>query len=182
MQPQNQDTPIRIALVCIVILFAGVIFYVHHVTVTREASATSNVQPTKYKNNIYEVSLEFPADWQPVDQNTFNSYSGGNGFFTLEVSNAKNTSVASMAQKDIADVAHVYGSAPTTSSLVVDGQSAVLITPSGDQDSSLRGQAELIVNYPALVTISGQVYTYLILQDDKTHIVDIARSLVFTTN
>jgi|SRR6185312_4905752 len=178
MQPSSQDNSVRLFLLIVLIIFGGVIFYVHHVTVTREATVAAP-QPTKYKNNIYDVSLEFPADWQPTSDTTFNSYSGSSGFFNLSVSNAQNTSVSALAKSDADDTAHPYGSAPTTSSLVVDGQPAVIITPSSDQDSSLEGRAEMIVEYPKPISVSGQTYDYLILQADKVHITDIARSLTF---
>jgi hypothetical protein len=180
MPSQNQDNSIRLILVFILIVFAAVIFYVHQVTVTREADVPAP-QPTEYKNNIYGVSLEFPADWQPASSNTFDSYSGTSGFFSLSVSSAADSSVSALAKKDTDDIAHPYGSSPTTSSLVVDGQPAILITPSSDQDVSLDGRAELIVEYPKPVIISGQVYMYLILQADKVHITDIARSLTFAS-
>jgi TolB protein len=180
MQPNTEDNSIRLILLCIVILFAGVIFYAHHVTVSRE-TMVATPQPTKYKNNIYQISLEFPTDWQPASDTTFDSYSGVSGFFNLSISNAKDSSISALAEKDTSDIAHVYGSVPTTSSLVVDGQSAVLIMPSSDQDPSLRGQSELIVAYPTPITVSGEVYMYLILQADKAHIVDIAHSLTFTS-
>jgi len=178
MKPENSDNSIRLILLVILIIFGGVIFYVHELTVARE-SAVSVAQPTKYKNNIYQVSLEFPADWQPTGDSVFDSYYGTSGFFKLAVSNAKNTTVSALAEKDIKDIAHPYGSAPTTGSIVVGGQAAVLVTPSSDQDVSLHGRSELIVEYPKPVMISGQVYTYLIVQADKTHITDIARSLTF---
>lgn len=178
MQPNSQDNSVRLILLVILIIFGGVIFYAHQVTVSRENTIAAP-QPTKYKNNIYQVSLEFPPDWQPTSDSTFDSYSGSNGFFNLTVSSAKDTSVAALAQKDTSDIAHTYGSSPTTSSLIVDGQSAILITPSSDQDPSLEGQAEVIVEYPKPISVTGQIVTYLILQADKVHITSIARSLTF---
>lgn len=178
MEPNTQDRSVRLILLVILIIFGGVIFYVHQINVARQSVVVAP-QPTKYKNNIYQISLEFPADWQPASNSTFNSYSGSSGFFSLSVSNAKNTSISALAKKDTSDTAHQFGSAPTTSSIVVDGQSAVLVIPSSDQDVSLRGRSELIVGYPKPVTISGQVYAYLIVLADKDHITDIARSLVF---
>lgn len=176
METERTSSLVRWALLGIVLLFTGVILFSHHVTTTRENQVGTPL-PTKYSNYVYKVSLEYPADWQPnlePDGYNYYKYNGADGFFSLSATTSSGVSINTLANKQKGQ----YGASPVISSRSIDGQDARLITPSVSSGAS-NDQAELIVQYPKSVVISGQSYNYLIIQADVGHVETIADSIRF---
>ncbi len=135
-----------------------------------------------YSNPVFAVSLEHPADWEPVPgygspETGEIKYAGTTGFFQI---NAMDTETIDMAAS--AEAYHKlqpYGSQPSIESLQIQGQEARLITPSADQPAGMGYQAGLIVRYPQPVNISGTPVRFFILWADQAHIRALAETIRF---
>ncbi len=156
------------------------------------ATEQSQVFPTRtpyldmwvtYSNPVFAVSLQHPADWEPVpgygSPETGDIKVGGvSGFFQI---NAMDTDSIDMAAS--AEAYHKlqpYGSQPVIESLQIQGQEARLILPSDDQPAGMGYQSGLIVRYPQPVNISGTPCHFFILWADQAHIRTLAETLRFT--
>lgn len=128
-----------------------------------------------YANQTYKVTFGYPADWTPVSEER---YEGTDGFFMVGAVGGPMV-IQEVCQNEAFHVLRPYGTSPTIQRLTLRGQEACLILPSTDQPQEMRGQAALIVRYPAPVTIGGQVYQYFILYADRNHIREFADSLEF---
>ena len=134
---------------------------------------------TTYSNPVFAVSLEYPADWQPIprygSQETGETRFGNiNGFFHIS---SMDTDTIDMAVA--AEAGHIlqpYGPNPTIESLQIQGQEARLILPSAGQ----QYQAAIIIRYPQPVTVSGTPCRFFILWADQPHIRTIAQTIQFT--
>jgi TolB protein len=138
-----------------------------------------------YSNPVYRISLQYPADWQPVPG--FDGPDGRplkfaaiNGFFHINAMDAP--SIEDAASGEAEHHLQPYGSQPIIESLQVQSQEARLILPSADQAAGMNYQAALIVTYPQPVGIAGSTYRYFVLWADQSHIRTIAQTLRFTTD
>ena len=136
-----------------------------------------------YSNPVFAVSLEYPADWEPVPG--YGSpgtgeikYAGINGFFQINAMDTESIDMA--AASEAGHKLQPYGSNPTVESLQIQGQEARLILPSIDQPTGMQYQAGMIVRYPHPVNISGTPCRFFILWADETHIRTLAQTLRFT--
>jgi len=138
---------------------------------------------TTYSNPVFAVSLEYPADWQPIPgygspETGEIKYGGINGFFQV---NAMDTDSIEMATSSEANhKLQPYGTQPTIETLQVQGQEARLILPSNDQPTGMQYQAALIVRYPQPVNVLGTPCRFFILWADQAHIRTFAQTVQFT--
>ena len=136
-----------------------------------------------YGNPVFAVSLEHPADWEPVPgygspETGEIKYAGTSGYFQI---NAMDTETIDMAAA--AEAYHKlqpYGSNPVIENLQIQGQEARLISPSEDQPAGMEYQAGLIIRYPQPVNISGTPCRFFILWADQAHIRTLAETIRFT--
>jgi hypothetical protein len=137
---------------------------------------------TTFSSVVYAISLEYPADWQPVpgygDPETDEArYGGINGFF--QISAMDSDSIDKTAAAEAGHRLQPYGSQPKIETLQIQGQEARLILPSDDQPTGMQHQAALIVRYPQPVNISGTPCRYFVLWADWPHIRTLAQTLQF---
>jgi TolB protein len=127
----------------------------------------------------YGVSLQVPAEWQPV-AGYEKRYGGPDGFFQLSAA-GEGISLDYLCDITAHHKLKPYGSAPTIERRPVAGRDACLILPSSDQPPLEKGSAALIVPYPTQQMIGSERYQYFVLYADEEHITQIADSLQFTT-
>jgi TolB protein len=137
---------------------------------------------TTFSSVTYAISLEYPADWQPVpgygDPETDEArYGAINGFFQISAMDSDSIDKAAAAEAE--HKLQPYGSKPTIETLQIQGQEARLILPSDDQPKGMQHQAALIVRYPEPVNITGTPCRYFVLWADWPHIRTIGQTLQF---
>ena len=135
-----------------------------------------------YSNPAFAVSLEYPADWQPIPGYSSPEtgeirFGGINGFFHVNAMDTDNIDMA--AASEAGHKLQPYGSQPTIESLLVQGQEARLILPSEDQPMGMQHQAALIVRYPQSVNVLGTPARFFVLWADWIHIRTIAQTIQF---
>ena len=138
---------------------------------------------TTFSNLAYAISLQHPADWQPVPgygspETGETRFAAVNGFFQIGAMDA--ASIDDVAAAEAGHRLQPYGSEPTTETLRIQGQEARLILPSADQPTGMYYQAALIVQYPQPVKVVGTPCRYFVLWADWPHIRTIAQTLRFT--
>ncbi|MDY7076547.1 MAG: hypothetical protein SXV54_06435 [Chloroflexota bacterium] len=138
-----------------------------------------------FSNPVYAISLQHPADWQPIPVSIpeigETGFAGDNGFFSIYTVDGEST-LDDLALAEAHHVQRPYGSQPIIENLQIQGQEARLILPSADQPAGMNHQAALIVRYPQPVNISGTSWRYLVLCADQLHIRTIAQTLQFSTD
>ena len=138
---------------------------------------------TTYSNPVFAVSLEYPADWQPIPgygspETGEIKYGGINGFFQVNAMDTESIDMAASAEAN--HKLQPYGTQPTIETLQVQGQEARLILPSNDQATGRQYQAALIVRYPQPVNVLGTPCRFFILWADQAHIRTFAQTIQFT--
>lgn len=138
---------------------------------------------TTYSNPVFAVSLEYPADWQPIPGYSTPEtgeirYGAINGFFHINAMDTDNIDMA--VASEAGHKLQPYGKNPTIESLQIQGQEARLILPSEDQPAGMQYQAALIVRYPQPVNVLGTPCRFFILWADWPHIRAIAQTIQFT--
>jgi hypothetical protein len=138
---------------------------------------------TTFSNLAYAISLQYPADWQPVPgygspETGETRFAAINGFFQIGAMDA--ASIDDVAAAEAGHRLQPYGSQPTIETLQIQGQEARLILPSADQPAGMHYQAALIVRYPQPVNVVGTPCRYFVLWADWPHIRTIAQTLHFT--
>ena len=145
-------------------------------------------------STLYRVTFSIPSTWEPDTQSLFNGeftrYSGGDGFMSIDAMssttlNALDTvtidgvalSLTNIQLQHIGESARAFGSSPSVTSGMVDGHDARFILPSPDQPKEQKGEAALVVAYPAPISINGQAYEYLVVYVDARHLFEIAQTL-----
>jgi len=138
---------------------------------------------TTYSNPVFAVSLEYPADWQPISgygtpETGEIRFGAINGFFQI---NAMDTDTIDMAlDSEAGHILQPYGANPTIEPLQIQGQEARLILPSEDQPNGMQYQAAIIIRYPQPVNVSGTPCRFFILWADQPHIRTIAQTIQFS--
>lgn len=173
------DAQIWMVLLGIIFLFTAVILYARHVTIVRQEEAAKTPVVARYTNYAYGVKLRYPPEWQPAAGYSYDRYEGDSGFFGLSAGGVDDVTIDQLANNEAKHALHPYGSAPYIQRLTIDGQDARLILPSPDQDLSMKGQAELIVEYPVPMKIGSEYYRFFIFWADRANIQDIASSITF---
>jgi TolB protein len=128
-----------------------------------------------YTNTIYKVQFQYPSHWERVSDD---KYEGPDGFFQLSAVLSEE-SIDVVCHNEAHHPLNPYGTQPSINQTQIQNQPACFIFPSQDQPPEMKGQAALIVHYPAPVIIEGTQYNYFILWADQEHIVDLSRSLTF---
>jgi TolB protein len=138
---------------------------------------------TSFSNQAFAISLQYPADWQPIPD--YDSPKTGetrfaaiNGFFQVAAMDA--ASIDDAAAAEAGHRLQPYGPQPTIETLEIQGQEARLILPSVDQPTGMQYQAALIVRYPNPVNIFGTPCHFFVLWADASHIRTIAQTINFT--
>jgi TolB protein len=138
---------------------------------------------TNYSNLAYAISLQYPADWQPISgfdnpESSEIRFAAINGFFQIGAMDAD--SIDAIASAEAGHRLQPYGSQPTIETLEIQDQEARLILPSADQPAGMHNQAALIVRYPQPVNVIGTPCRYFVLWADWPHIHAIAQTLRIT--
>jgi hypothetical protein len=149
-----------------------------------QATSTPTKRPwSTYTNLLYQVTFQYPADWQYVEgDQTAEKYSGRDGYFRVGGMSGGGMSLDEVTQSEAFHVLHPFGTQPTIENLELKGQQARLILPSRDQSETspdMAGASELIVQYPRPVTINDISTDFLVLSADTDHIRTFAESLTF---
>ncbi|MFB0535423.1 MAG: hypothetical protein ACETWR_10615 [Anaerolineae bacterium] len=137
-----------------------------------------------YSNSSYAISLQYPADWQPVPgyggPEGETKFAAINGFFHISAMDA--ATIDDAAASEAGHILQPYGSRPIIENLQIQGQEARLILPSADQPAGMNYQAALIVRYPQPVDIAGTTCRYFVLWADQPHIRVFAQTLQFSAD
>ncbi|MTI49588.1 LysM peptidoglycan-binding domain-containing protein [Sporosalibacterium faouarense] len=128
-----------------------------------------------YSNDSYNVSFMFPANWKHVE---LERYEGENGFFQVAAIGSRR-SLRSVYRHECYSKNRNYGNNPKFITTDIEGQSACLIYPSEDQNSSMNNIAALIVEYPKPINLENRVYNYLILWASKGYIRQMGSTMSF---
>lgn len=132
-----------------------------------------------FSDKAYHISLQYPSTWKVNNAYSTPRYEGNDGFFQISALDGEGWSVDLAAKNEVNHILKPYGTKPSISKLVIQGQEARLIIPSDDQPNGMKGTAELIIKSPIPIQISGNKYYYLLLYADKNHIKEIAKSIQF---
>jgi hypothetical protein len=135
-----------------------------------------------FSNLAYAISLQYPADWQPVPgygspETGETKFAAINGFFQIGAMDTDSIDQAAAAEAE--HKLRPYGAQPTIETLQVQGQEARLILPSSDQPASMQNQAAIIIHYPQPVNVIGTPCRYFVLWADWPHIRTFAKTLSF---
>ncbi len=124
----------------------------------------------------FAVCLRYPPNWVP-NRGYPERYEGPDGFFQLEA--ATSPTLDYLARSQAYHKLRPFGSQPTITPMVVDGQEARLIWPSEDEPKVMKGLAELDIQPSGPLQGSEGPWPYLMLGADKEHIRAIADTLRF---
>jgi len=137
-----------------------------------------------YVNPIFQISFSYPSSWKAdpsykLTGSIYTAYKGSDGFFSVNAAGNDGLFLDDMVRNEINKATRPYGSNPSIKNIQIDGQEARIIFPSADQPKELNNQAELVVNYPRALSISGINYSLFVLYADKDHVEKIANTLKF---
>jgi hypothetical protein len=151
------------------------------ITTTMVISTPAALYPgwESYASQKHHVTLQYPSAWQLIPDYWDERRGGADGFFALDVPGRLDWTLDKLCDRETDHHLLPFGSRPQIERVQLQGQAACLIWPS--EDSSTKGEAALIVSYPAPVQIEGVRYGYLRLLADTAHIREIASTLKFMT-
>ncbi len=137
-----------------------------------------------YVNPVFQVSFSYPSSWMAdpsykLTGSIYTAYKGSDGFFSVNAAGNDGLFLDDMIRNEINKPTRPYGSSPSIKNLQIDGQEARIVLPSADQPNELNKQAELVVNYPRTLSISGINFSLFVIYGDKDHIEKIANTLKF---
>ncbi len=144
-----------------------------------EMTATPLAAPTSawatYTSQSLLVTLQYPSDWEP-DDDEYDGFIGKDGFFRITASSIAGLSAKEWCELEIQhnpDKTGVYryGENPTMEILKVDNQPACLVLP-----ESGRGVSLLVVEYPQLEDGPPRL---LFFSADTIHMRDLVDTLRF---
>jgi TolB protein len=135
------------------------------------------IQPSRRTliSESYHIQLQYPAHWQKVEEER---YEGPDGFFQFSAL-ASNEEIEVVCHNEAFHQLLPYGTQPRIIQTQIQQQEACIIYPSTDQPTEMRGQAAIIIRYPAPITINGETYHYFILWADQSHMNEIGQSIRF---
>lgn len=138
---------------------------------------------TTYSNPAYAISLQYPADWQPVSgydspETGETRFEAINGFFQIGAMDTSSIDAAAAAEAE--HKLQPYGPQPIIENLIIQGQEARLVLPSDINSAGMYNQAVLIVRYPHPVNVIGTPCRFFVLWADVPHIRTIAQTIIFT--
>lgn len=160
-------------------LFSGQRLRVPQIPPDPKPEETVQPEPwSRFRDNLYQVSFDHPADWQDVSHGLMTRLTGDDGWVQLAAAGA-GADLDTVAADQAHHKLQPYGSAPVIESLnLSDGRPARLILPSADQLSSMNGQAMIVAPYADPVQIGPAPLNYLMLAADLDHVRDIGASLM----
>ncbi len=162
------------------IIFIGILALIFYFFASAyNASPGSKNKLGTYVNPQFKVEFNYPGNWNQIGGYDYDRYEGEGGFFGVSGGGGEGVTLEQMTRSAYDHPLKPYGVHPVLENLKVDGQPAKLILPSEDQAESMHGEAQLIVLYPAPVTIGGTTYYYFILWADKTNIQTIIPTITF---
>lgn len=143
------------------------------------------------------ISLYCSKDWKQatdqMDEYTYdfqNMLVGKDGFLEADYIEVDST-INDIIHTDLNPDLQFFGKKPVVLKLKVGGQDAWLIFPSNDQNAVFKNRALLYVKYPSSIAIPAfpelpyqdpdkkYFYNYLYLFADKSHILQISRTIKF---
>lgn len=151
------------------------LFSADNITFIKWSPSQTRPRKKTYRNEVYKVSLRYPADWQQISDVRFE---GLDGFFHIGAIRSEN-SLEEVCRDEAFHPLMPYGSSPQIVNRTLLGQETCFIYPSGDQSPELNNQAALITAYPEPVLIDEETYNYLVLWADQHHFNEISRELKF---
>lgn len=178
-ESQKSESLVWPVLIGILLLFTAVILYARHINIKRQDAQVNVPVVAHYTNYAYGVNLRFPPDWRPVSGTTYDRYEGADGFFSLSAAGGPGSTLGEVVSNEVTHPLKPYGTNPTITNLIIDGQPARLIMPSADQDASMHGQAVIIATYPKPMKVGTQDYQFLVFWADRSHIQDMASTITF---
>lgn len=145
------------------------------------ASPIVNQRKKTFTSSTFRATLQYPSHWKLIaGYDTFNTrYGSSDGFFMMSAGTREGITFEALCAQEASHKLKPYGANPRIEKLRIQGQQACLIWPSQDQDKSMMNQAQLIVQAPRLIKISGTQYNNFTLVADKNHIRELARTLKF---
>jgi TolB protein len=162
------------------IIFIGILALIFYFFAQAFSSSPNN--PNRlgtYSNPQYKVSFNYPGSWNQIGGYDYDRFEGETGFFGVSGLGGINLTLDEATKNEYSHKLLPYGQHPVIEKLKVDGQPAKLIIPSEDQAESMKGQAELIVEYPVPIVIAGNTYQYFVLWADKDNIRNIIPTITF---
>jgi hypothetical protein len=138
--------------------------------------------PARYNNPVFQVSLDYPASWQPAGEEegpggTPARYQGEDGYFLIAAMGGEGWELEQVAENEANHHLRPYGTNPKIEETTLDGRSGIYIFP--DADAGMENQSAFIVEYPRPVTIGDTRYHFFMLYADESHIKDLASTLQF---
>jgi heat shock protein HslJ len=136
-----------------------------------------------YENPYLEVSLTYPAGWEPdpgyVRPQAGARFAGEAGYFMLTKVAYQNGTVDMAAEAEGENPLYSYGSSPTIEPVEIDCQPGRLIWPAEDQPAEMNDQAALVLRYPQRLEDSDDAVEFLVLYADRNHLPDLLQDLRF---
>ena len=126
-------------------------------------------------NEKYHVALSIPKDWSAL-KGFDDKYGGEDGFVQLNAFKGDSLSIDEVAKITVEHPLKPFGTKPEITSLEIHGQEARLIMPTENQ---VKNEAEMIIELPKPIVVSGRSFSYLIVDADVDHIRTIAESFQF---
>ena len=123
----------------------------------------------------FRVRIEFPVGWRR-DPDYELRFSGSDGYVSIVAQDGPG------GLKGVADaIAHhklqPYGSQPEIEAITVDGANGLVIRPSADQHADLKGQVALVLERESPLIVSGENYSYLIIEVDGAHFAQVISTI-----
>ncbi|MBD2040207.1 hypothetical protein [Microcoleus sp. FACHB-672] len=164
------------------IVSAGTSFMLFNlVGVDKAVSQSANQRQQTFTSSSFRATLQYPSHWKLIEgYDTFNTrYGSSNGFFMMSAIQNEGITFEALCAQEASHKLKPYGSNPRIQKLQIQGQQACLILPSKDQNEAMMNQAQLIVQAPREIKISGSRYKNFVLVADKYHIRELAKTLKF---
>lgn len=124
----------------------------------------------------YGISFRYPSNWSHgaayADRTELEGPDG-----SVQINASEGTSPAIVCHGDATHKLRPYGTHPRIEFLKFQGRRSYIVWPSPDQGAPHL--AELVVEYPAPITIRGSHFSQLILYADKDHFRAIIDSVRF---
>ncbi|MGL4736321.1 MAG: hypothetical protein ACRCW2_02590 [Cellulosilyticaceae bacterium] len=131
-----------------------------------------------FRSDYYKVSFKYPATW--VKNPAYKErYEGDSGYFELGEIEAFGKSIDEVVRQEIKSPFKPYGMNPTVTEVVLDGEPARLIVPSGDQATCFDKETALIVKNKTPIMVDGDPFEYLIIWADQNHVDEIIATFKF---
>lgn len=138
------------------------------------AGVTNNWE--EYTDNELHVTFRHPKNWKPSPHDSDRTYFiGPDG--EVQLSAADGDSPDQVCRAAASHKLQPFGSHPQIKPIEVEGHKSCIVWGSDDQDAPYY--AELVVPFSHPIEIDGHRYSFLTLDADKKHVLDIIKTLNF---